>query len=483
MYQVKLLQSALINPCSQKHRHPIFTLPMLSGRTYIVADPVLCAAVQKASTVLNFDPIVVAVIPRMVGLNDHTMQVIKGPPDQKYEDGIMKASHDVINPPLLPQNIKDASKAQLDYFSRCIASIEDGATLDLYRFVRNTVTTATQNTFFGPNNPFEKDSELVESLWDWEAGLIPYMVGILPGIFARKATRGIDACVNRLKQYIEADGFKDAHKILRDRHELHHNNGLTDTDELARLAVSISFGFVVNASVTTFWVLDQVFSRPALLAKIREEIHANALTGHGLLSVEKLRTSCPRLLSVFRETMRLFMPAISARFVAEDIIIADTWLLRKGAVVQLAGNVIHFDPEIWGPDCDTFNPDRFLYSPNGSKSNPDGTVSEGKAHYVHPSAFRSFGGGSSLCPGKLSQGISRVRLLTEPGRHFANMEVLGLAAVMIMGFDMEPTNNTTWNPSANTKRMPIVVPRPTKQLDVKIQVRKEFEGVTWEMKP
>jgi cytochrome P450 len=374
---------------------------MLSGRTYIVADPALCAAVQKASTVLNFDPIVVAVIPRVVGLNAHTMQVIKGPPDQKYEDGIMKASHHIINTPLLPQNIKDASKTQLEYFAKCIASIQDGSNIDLYRFVRDTVTTATQNTFFGPNNPFENDPELVESFWDWEAGLIPYMVGVFPKIFARKATRGIDACVDRFKQYIEADGFKGAHKILKDRQTLHRSNGLTDKDELARLEVSISLGLVINASVTTFWVIDQVFSRPALLSKIREEIHANALVGLGRLSVERLRTSCPRLMSAFRETMRLCMPAISARFVAEDIILADTWLLRKGAVVQLAGNVIHFDPEIWGPDCDTFNPDRFLYSPNGSKSNPDGTVSEGKAHYVHPSAFRSFGGGSSLCPGKL----------------------------------------------------------------------------------
>ena len=189
------------------------------------------------------------------------------------------------------------------------------------------------------------------------------------------------------------------------------------------------------------------------------------------------------MMSVFRETLRLIMPAISARFVAEDIIIADTWLLRKGSVVQLAGNVIHFDPKVWGPDCDTFNPDRFLYSPNGSKSNPDGTVSEGKAHYVHPSAFRSFGGGSSLCPGKFDQSILRMRLLAESGRHFAYMEVLGLAAVMIMGFDMEPTNDTKWNPSSDAKRMPIVVPRPTEQLHVKIKVRKEFEGVTWQMNP
>ncbi|KAF3054100.1 hypothetical protein E8E11_011637 [Didymella keratinophila] len=413
----------------QRHRHPIFTLPMLSGRTYIVADPALCAALQRASTVLNFDPIVVAVLPCMVGVNDHTVQTIKGPPGQKYKDGMMKASHHIINTPLLPQNIKDASKAQVDYYGRCIARIQDGSNIDLNRFVRDTVTTATQNTFFGPNNAFENDPELVESFWNWEAGLIPYMVGVLPRIFVRKATRGINACVNRFKQYIDADGFKDAHKILQDRQILHRSNGITDKNELARLEVSISLGFVINASITSFWLLDQVFSRPALLSKIREEIHANALIG-------------PRLLS---ETLRLIMPAISARFVAEDITIADTWLLRKGSVVQLAGNVIHFNLEIWGPDCDTFNPDRFLYSPNGS---------------------------------------SQIQMEPSPrGKLITCVPVLGLAAVMIMGFDMKPTNDTKWNPSADAKRLPFVVPRPTEQLDVKIKVRKEFKDVTWEMKP
>jgi cytochrome P450 len=160
------------------------------------------------------------------------------------------------------------------------------------------------------------------------------------------------------------------------------------------------------------------------------------------------------------------MPAISARFVDEDTIIADTWLVRKGAVVQLAGNAIHHDPEIWGPDCDTFNPDRFLYSLNGSKTNSDGTVPEDKAHFVHPAAFRSFGGGTSLCP----------------GRHFAHGEVLGLAAVLLMAFDMSPVNSTAWNPPADVKRLPISVLKPLKEVKVKLQRRKEYEGVKWELK-
>lgn len=102
-------------------------------------------------------------------------------------------------------------------------------------------------------------------------------------------------------------------------------------------------------------MIDQIFSRPVLLSSVREEIRTNALVENGVLSTDCLRQSCPQLNSSYRETLRLSMPAISTRFTDEDTIIADTWLLRKGAVIQLAGNPIHHDPEVWGPDCDTFN--------------------------------------------------------------------------------------------------------------------------------
>ncbi|KAJ4352907.1 hypothetical protein N0V95_003816 [Ascochyta clinopodiicola] len=442
-------------------------MPMLTSRVYIVASPDLCAAVQKASTALSFDPIVAEITPRLVGSNAHTKTVIQDAGDTiEGRNNIMKKSHHLINPPLLPQNIEAASKTQLDYFGGLIAKIEDNSEIDLFRYVRRAVTTASMTTFYGPNNPFEKHPELVEDFWDWEEGNVAYMLGLFRNIIAHKASRGLEACVKGFAEYIEAGEIKDAYKLIRERDQLHVEVGIADKNERARLEVAISLGFNVNASGTTFWVVDNVFSRPALLCQLREEIRSNALVDHGILSAEALRQTCPRLKSAYRETMRLYVPSASARLVHEDTILADTWLLRKNSVVQLSGSVMHHDPEIWGADVDSFNPDRFLYSMNGSKSNPDGSIPEGKAHYIHPAAFRSFGGGASLCP----------------GRHFANMEVLGLAAVLIMGFDMEPVNGTTWNPPADVKRLPIAVMKPMAPLTVRMKIRDEFKGVKWEMR-
>ena len=102
----------------------------------------------------------------------------------------------------------------------------------------------------------------------------------------------------------------------------------------------------------------------------------------------------------------------------------------------------------------------------GSETNPDGTVPEDKAHFVHPAAYRGFGGGANLCP----------------GRHFEHGEVLGLAAVLLMAFGMSPVDGTAWDPPADVKRLPISASKPLKQVKTKLQRRKEYEDVKQELK-
>lgn len=361
---------------------------MLTGRTYIVADPALCAAVQKASSTLSFDPIIAEATPRLVGSNAHATSIIRGPPGKKLDEtNIVKKSHPVVNTPLMANNIHGISKKQLDYLSALVAKVHDGSEFELFRFIRTAITAASQNTFYGPNNPFEKNPHLVQDFWDWEAGNIAYMSGLFRNLFAREAVRGIEACVKGFQEYIETEGYKDAYALLQNRNQLHNNEGIDSAEEKAKLEVGFSLGANVNASIVTFWMVSQIFNRPELLSQLREEIRTNAVEDGGVLNVERLRLNCPRLNSVFRETMRIYMPAVSVRLVTEDTLVADTWLLRKGAVVQMAGSAIHNNPDIWGLDCELFNPDRFLYSMHGSKTNPDGTVPEGKAHFVHPGRF------------------------------------------------------------------------------------------------
>ena len=79
--------------------------------------------------------------------------------------------------------------------------------------------------------------------------------------------------------------------------------------------------------------------------------------------------------------------------------------------------VQHRDPHLWGDDKDIFNHRRFVDSES----------------QLRRGAFRAFGGGTTLCP----------------GRHFATVEILAFAAIMAMQFDIEPTSGC-WNRSLKT---------------------------------
>ena len=287
---------------------------MLIGRTYIVTTPELCVAVQKASTTMSFDPIVSQITPRLVGSNAHTARIIrKNLFKQDGPAGIIEKSHHVMNPPLMPNNVLDISRNQLDYFSEVIAKIEDEIEVSLFEYVARTVTAASMATFFGPKNPFKEHPELLDDFWDWEGGSVAYMTGFLTKIFARKASRGLEACVKGFEEYAERDGYKYAHKIVQDRYQLHFDEGITSKHERARLEIGMALGVNVNASGTTFWVINHVFSRPELLSKIREEICTNALVDHGAISAYCLRQACPQLNSVYRETLRLYAPSTKIR--------------------------------------------------------------------------------------------------------------------------------------------------------------------------
>ncbi|KAF2685301.1 cytochrome P450 [Lentithecium fluviatile CBS 122367] len=447
---------------------PIFTLPMLGGRTYICKSPQIAQLVQRASSTLDFDQLIIQVTPRMVGSSKETRQKLLDPTAK--EEGrkrISELGHDVIHPPLGVHRISGIVALQLEHFTEFVNKIQDGQENALFKFATREITAASMHTFYGPQNPFSNNPELIEAFWDWEAGIVPYMVDVLPSIFARKAYYGLEKCVQGFSEYLEKGYIKDAYCILRDRQRIHEEAGIS-VPEQARLEVALSFGFNGNAGITSFWVLQNIFARPDLLSQIRDEIRENALVAPDTISFTKLRDACPLINSVYRETMRLIAPMPSARYVLEDTLLGGEYLLRKDAVVQIGGSIIHHDASIWGPDVEEFNPRRFLYSSSGSKTNADGSVTD--KNQVHSAAFRSFGGGASLCP----------------GRHFAQMEIVSLASVMAYGFDMLPPkgqSEVAWNPQRNEKQFPFAAIKPVREVHVKLQRRKGMEDVKWMVKP
>jgi hypothetical protein len=371
-------------------------------------------------------------------------------------------AHSIINPPLAANRMSVISEKQLGHFSAFINDIKDGQQTGLYKLVTTEVVAASMYSFYGPQNPFAVDPDLIKKYWDWDDGSIGYAMQFYPKITARKAHYGLEACVKGWVDYTKEGRHSQAQPFLQERKKMHSEHGLS-LEAQGRLEMGASIGFNSNASVTSFWVINNIFSDAKLLQEIRDEVYANAFEAPGTIYFSKIKDACPLLNSVWRETMRIIAPMSSARVILEDTLLSDTYLLRKGNVVQIAGSVLHSNTEIWGSDASSFNPRRFYHSVSGTKT---GVSPDSKASTIHPAAYRSFGGGTSLCP----------------GRHFAQMEITSMAAVFALGFDIQPAQGVEWNPPSDDKRFPLVVMKPKRDVEVTLTRRKGWENVKWDLR-
>ena len=132
-------------------------------------------------------------------------------------------------------------------------------------------------------------------------------------------------------------------------------------------------------------------------------------------------------------------------------------MLKKDAVVQIPSHFLHHDQGIWGDSVQEFQPRRFMQymvNANGSAANGPAT----KTPHLNRAAFRAFGGGSSLCP----------------GRHFAMTELLSYVAMATMRFDLVPEGGRWIDPVTDESSFAVNVPGPVKKIPVVIVPRKDI---------
>ncbi|KAF6218762.1 hypothetical protein HO133_005305 [Letharia lupina] len=404
---------------SARNNLPIYTLQTLNKRTYVVNSADLVTAVERNEKTIAFFPFVYSLAPRFFDL------------------------------------------------------APDSRTMDL---IRPRFTIASTESIYGKRNPIRLDPELVEAFWDFEKDFTMILLGLYPKYTARKGYAGRRKLHHGLNGYFNRGDHEYGLGVLKARHDAVTNNGGT-TDDVARFEIGDLIGVLVNATPTFFWMLLTIYSDAALLEEIRTEIGATmtttttttepSATGNRKrkheIDITVLETQCPLLLSAYRELLRHRTQSSSSRSVIRDTILASQYLLKKDSVLLVPGALIHADP-IWGPDRTEYNPRRFL-KPPPPPSSPSAAApqSSGAAKVVHPGAYRAWGGGQTLCP----------------GRFFATTEITGAVAMVLMRFEMEAAGGKWVFPKVEGNRVASSIHPPSTDVRVRIRERVGYEGDGW----
>ena len=252
-------------------------------------------------------------------------------------------------------------------------------------------------------------------------------------------------------------GQMQSSAMIQARHAANTKHGVSLWNQ-GRLEVGTLLGILANTIPSAFYMLVHIYSDQALLKGIRDELEATAVSTGPLeakqtLRILTMRDKCHLLHSTFQEMLRVHAHGASSRFVREDTMLTDQYLLKKGMVIQMPMAVMHSDPSIWGADVASFQPSRFL-KPNDTSRGPK----------PNSPAYRPFGGGASMCP----------------GRHFVTLEVLALTAYMVLRFDMTPTVGEWSIPAQRQESLATNVFPPEKDVRVKVTRRLGFEHVVWD---
>ncbi|KAL9608970.1 MAG: hypothetical protein Q9167_006221 [Letrouitia subvulpina] len=181
------------------------------------------------------------------------------------------------------------------------------------------------------------------------------------------------------------------------------NLGIQESD-IAGFLMMIYWVINGNAYKLCFWILAHILHDETLLDSLRSEIVP--VVQAGLTGLEYRLEECPLLDSVWNETLRLTASSSSVRTVRSTTEIRSK-ILRPGTKVLIPYWQLHFNENVWGPNPEAFEPERFLKN----------------KELVRNSSFRPFGGGTTYCL----------------GRFLAKREVMTFVALVLYRFDISLT--------------------------------------------
>ncbi len=287
-------------------------------------------------------------------------------------------------------------------------------------------------------------------LRDFEENAVGLLSLPLPRITCAKAYAGREKVVAAFERYYATHGIDTASQFLKARNKTSERWGLSINDQ-ARLDAVNGHAILANTTPTAFWTLYHIYCDPAILDEVRAQILP-------LLTVEEQddKMLCtinishirdvPILSSILHESLRHYASGTGVRVAVKDTMLDDHYLLKKDSFIFMPNRSYHFDSASWGPTVNDFDAHRFMRP---------------KPHV--PGAFRGFGGGANVCP----------------GRYFAMNDILAMCAMFALRYDMKPHGGVWVHPGTDDSNMSLIVLPPKHKTNVDIVTRQGWEGRSW----
>ena len=275
------------------------------------------------------------------------------------------------------------------------------------------------------------------------------MMKLSPRFVAKDSYLARESLVPHFERYFGNKEHLQGSLLVQCRYDHNIRHGLSPED-VARTEIGQVSASVTNTIPAAFWLAYHILSDPAVLAACRGEVSQMVQTSPDgrvcTVDLSHLKTACPVLVSTWQETLRYEHTGISARVLAEDHLLDDRYLLRKDSTLLIVSSVQHSDAAAWGGTAAQFRHERFV-----KKNGP-------RAH--NPHAFRGFGGGATLCP----------------GRHWVSTEILSFVALLLLRFDVVPTTpDRRWPPVKKATYLTASLPMPETRIEVELVPRGDQE--------
>ncbi|KAG6362152.1 hypothetical protein INS49_010381 [Diaporthe citri] len=303
---------------------------------------------------------------------------------------------------LMGHGVKRMTAAMLAHVGSQLNPIDAGQGLhvpSLWVWMRDMMTMATVEVFYGHANPFRADPAGLDALWDLDEALDSML--FLPPAMARAGARHRDRIVSTLRPYFDErmDLNEDVSEFVALRTAAPVKRNVLG-DDLCKGEVINIWVSTANSIPALSWTLINILSRPDLAGKICNEVLPLVTYSikDGLrkatLNLRLVEKQCPLLLSCQRETMRAINHAVARRAVTKDTQLTDedgtTYVLKKGNDVMWSSKVAHEMTEVWGPDALKIDPERFVGSAGSYGSYADKDLERKRRAASHLSHLCSF---------------------------------------------------------------------------------------------